>query len=160
MRTLQDQFISASGNGDLKMVEYLVKNGANVTALDNSAVIWASIHGHLKMVEYLVKNGADVTDQDNSAIFWTNRNGHLKIVDFLLKNGASMDKLAPKYKEYFRMKRAYSRWRRVYLRNWIRKVLIPLYYSPQFQGGIQAKLALQAVVTRHKKDLEAVVGST
>ena len=135
-----------SGNGHLEMVEYLVENKADITAQDNEPIRWASENGHLEVVKYIVKVGADVTAQDNGAVIWASKNGHLKMVEYLLSEGADMDKLTPKHKEYIKQKRAYSKWRRIHLRNWIRKVLIPLYYSPQNRGGIQAKKDLQAIV--------------
>ena len=145
--TAQDNatVIWASYNGCLNMVKYLVENGADISDQDNWSVCMASENGQLETVKYLVKVGADVTARDNYAIRMASRNGHLKVVEFLVENGADVDELTPEHKLYFQMKRAYSKWRRVYLRNWIRKVLIPLYYSPQFQGGIQAKKDLQAV---------------
>jgi ankyrin repeat protein len=55
--------INAIQNNDLVTVQYLVTQGAEVTAQDNSAVLHASGCGHLATVQYLVRQGADVTAQ-------------------------------------------------------------------------------------------------
>ena len=146
MSTLQEQLISASRNGQLKMVKYLISAGADVTAQDNGAVRWASAYAQLETVKYLVENGADVTAKNNLAVRWAGVTGRLDMIEYLLKMGADINQLSSEHKLYFKQKCAYSKWRRVYLKGWIRKVLIPLYYSPHLRGGIQAKIALQAVV--------------
>ena len=82
---IQDQLCSASENGHLDTVKYLIENGADVTAQDNEAVMWASYKNHLDVIEYLVKNGADVTAQDNCAIRVASYKGHLKMVKYLVE---------------------------------------------------------------------------
>ena len=53
----------ASENGNLPMVEHLVKKGADMEAkgaYDNTPLHHASVNGHLPVVEFLVENGADM----------------------------------------------------------------------------------------------------
>ena len=158
-----DAVCLASKNGHLDVVKYLVSVGADVTAQDNDAVCLASENGHLDVVKYLVNVGADITDHINCPVRWASENGHLNIIEYLLSIGADINQILLEHKIFFRQKRAYSKWRRIYLRNWVRKVMIPLYYSPQNRGGIQAKKDLQVVVcrrhpaprdTQYKKELE------
>ena len=65
------------------MVEYLHKNGADITADNNYAVKWASANGHLEVVKYLHENGADVTGNDNYAVMHAAENGYSDVVRYL-----------------------------------------------------------------------------
>ena len=53
MQNLNDDLFKASKLGLLKVVKYLVENGANIHVYDNQAVRWASNNGHLEVVKYL-----------------------------------------------------------------------------------------------------------
>ena len=81
-----DALIWAARNGYLDVVEYLHENGADITAEDNEAVRWAAAYGHLEVVKYLHKNGADITAQNNAAVWWAARNGYLEVVKYLQAN--------------------------------------------------------------------------
>ena len=70
--------------------QYLHKHGANITAGDNEAVIWAAKRGHLEIVQYLCENGADITTWNNEAVRYAAGNDHLEIVQYLHKNGADI----------------------------------------------------------------------
>ena len=165
----------ASSNGHLEIVKYLVSIKADVSAHDNRAFYLASSNGHLETVKYLVSIvldtvdynyatrlacyygnlnvvkhlvsiGADVTLINNCAIRQASENGYLSIVEYLLSIGADINQLLPEHKIFFRQKRAYSKWRRIHLKNWIRKVLIPLYYSPKNRGGVRLKEELMKII--------------
>ena len=82
--------IWASENGHLKVVKYLVSQGADVTADDNYAVQLASENGHLEIVKYLVRHGADVTANNNYAVVWASTNGYLEVVKYLVSQGANV----------------------------------------------------------------------
>lgn len=51
----QESFALAAKNGHLNTVKYLVKHGANVTALSNYAIRWAALNGHKDVVRYIRK---------------------------------------------------------------------------------------------------------
>ena len=62
-----EQFIKASINGNLRIIQQMVENGINIDYKDkfnSTALIYAAAFGHLKLVEFLVKSGAktDVID--------------------------------------------------------------------------------------------------
>jgi ankyrin repeat protein len=82
--------ISASYNGHLDVVKYLVENGAKISAQRNKALIEASDGGHLDIVKYLVERGADVSAQRNQALIHASRKGRLDIVKYLAENGADV----------------------------------------------------------------------
>ena len=59
---------------------------------DATALILASQNGHLETVKCLVKNGADVNaidkDSNETALIWASRNCHYEIAKYLIENGA------------------------------------------------------------------------
>ena len=83
--TVEDNFPvrSASEDGHLSVVKYLTEHGADITATNNFAVIHASRNGHLPVVKYLVEHGADITAQDNQAVRYASENAHLPVVKYL-----------------------------------------------------------------------------
>lgn len=171
---IDDDFLIgiASENGHLDVVKYLVSQGGNVRGKNDYAIIYASDNGHLDVVKYLVSQGADygnpfvvmwasasghldvvkyLFDLDpeldlSDSLQLSSETGHLDVVEFLLEKSGDWGSLMPKHQKYFTSKFAYKKWRRIHLRNWIRKILTPLYYSPQFQGGIQAKKELENTI--------------
>jgi len=55
---MQDKFYKTCAYGKLKIVKYLVSQGANIRSYNDRAVRWASENGHLETVKYLVSQGA------------------------------------------------------------------------------------------------------
>lgn len=133
--------------GNIHTINYLVELKADVTAQNNQALINAVENHQIKTVEYLVTLKADVTAQDNYALKSTLRNNNFKGAIRLLSIGANPLKIPQNYRTYFREYFAYRKWRLVYFKRWIRRVLIPLYFSPTNLGGIQAKKDLNCFVT-------------
>lgn len=80
----------ASGNGHLEIVRLLIENGANIHAKNDYALRWASEKGHLEIVQLLLENGANVHANNNLALQLASENGHLEIVKLLLENGANI----------------------------------------------------------------------
>ena len=86
---------AAAGGGHLKVVELLLKNGANLndTSSCSPSLKAAAGGGHLKVVELLLKNGANLngTSSCSSSLEAAAGGGHLKVVELLLKNGANLN---------------------------------------------------------------------
>ncbi len=90
----------ASENGHIKIVKYLIDNGANVNGdrpylgIVAPALSIASQNGHLKIVKILIKNGAKV-NLDNTlggtALMSASENGYVEIVKLLIDNGADVN---------------------------------------------------------------------
>jgi len=80
----------ASENGHLEIVKYLVETGANIYAENDYALIFASLIGHLKVVKYLVESGANIHTQNDAALRLASSNGHLETVKYLVKAGANI----------------------------------------------------------------------
>ena len=78
----------ASTNGHLKVVKYLVKQGANVRTKDDSALGLASENGHLEVLKYLVEHGADVRANNDLPLRLASENGHLEVLKYLVEHGA------------------------------------------------------------------------
>jgi len=145
---------------NIKILKFLIEKGLDVTTQNNRAVSMASSR---EIFEILIKNRADVSGKQGiDALLKACRNEDLNLVDFLIKNGAKINKqiinlssFNPKFVTYFsRMKpdfsqmlprvknrylsrKYYSRWRLIRWKNWFRKVVIPLYYSPRFSGYLK-----------------------
>lgn len=82
--------IVAKNGGDAKMIELLIKHGADPNGVDGfngwTPVFYAVQEGHRNTVEELLKNGArlDITDEDNlSPYFYAPWEGHLSVVNLL-----------------------------------------------------------------------------
>jgi len=82
--------IWASKNGHLETVKYLVEFGADIHAHDDYALRWASKNGYLETVKYLVDSGANIHALNDRALIWASENGHLETVKYLVKAGADI----------------------------------------------------------------------
>jgi hypothetical protein len=161
--------VFASEKGNFLSVKYLVSLGTDVNFDNSRAIYWACRFGYLETVKFLVSSGSNITagafvtacghgqldvvkyltsvtkkrsgyKQGLSLASW---NRETEVVKYLISIGVSTSNLAPTDKKYLKTYYAYRKWRKIYLRNWVRKVLAPLYYSPGFPGGIQAKKELE-----------------
>lgn len=126
-----------------EIAEYLLSVGANIHHNQGFEIRDVSRAGNLEVAKFLIKNGADVTIPENEGIIIANRYGHKVLVELFLKHGADLNVLPIQDQNYFRMKKMYSRWRLVYHIRWVRKVLIPLYFSPDRFGGFWTKKDLE-----------------
>ena len=95
---LNKQLLTAArGNYELE-VEALLKNGAEINAVDingNTALMLACMkNGNVKIVELLLNNNANINIQSqygDTAFSWACYNGNLDIAELLLKNDASVN---------------------------------------------------------------------
>lgn len=60
--------ILAAANGQVKMVNYLIRHGAHINAQYDRALILAAINGKLPVVEYLIDHGANPHAQNDRAL--------------------------------------------------------------------------------------------
>ncbi len=82
--------------GDVTAIQYLLSNGASLTALGLNSLNEAAFHGYWKLCEFLLERGADVNDALpdtgetplHSAICTADRVAHDLVVRVLLGNGA------------------------------------------------------------------------
>jgi len=74
----------------LKMVDYLISNGADIHFSDDFALRHMTRIGNFDWVKKLVKMGANVTARDNEPIKTAVRNGYIDIAKFLIDNGAKI----------------------------------------------------------------------
>ncbi len=87
--------IEATKKGDLKLVDKLLSNGADVNARDDSgqaALHHASYLGHFEIVKLLINNGANVNikvpEAELTPLHGAAMNGDMKIVKFLIEHNA------------------------------------------------------------------------
>jgi ankyrin repeat protein len=89
----------ASQLGNLKIVKYLVENGADINAkafYEYTPIIIACLNGRFDIVNYLAKNGADVNARDaynDTALILASEKGHIEIVKCLVEYGADVNAL-------------------------------------------------------------------
>ncbi len=89
-RMLMDACIS----GALKIVVYLVKEGADVDGFDSIPLYWAVASREHKMVKVLLQAGADVNKKDGrgqTPLYNTLETGDINLAKMLINAGASID---------------------------------------------------------------------
>ena len=68
--------------GQCQIVKYIIHKSDD---LCNYGLIYACEKGKLKLVKFLVENGADITYQNNEAIRRANNNRHISVIKYLTK---------------------------------------------------------------------------
>lgn len=81
---------NASESGNLEIAKYLVEHGANIHAGDERALRIASKNGHLNIVKYLVSLGADIHAENEESLRWAIINEHLDVAKYLVREGANI----------------------------------------------------------------------
>ena len=77
--------------GELSLVIFSLKDGADVHADNEYAFIAAVVHGHLNIVKILIEEyGANIHEEDDEALISASENGHLDIVKYLVEKGVDI----------------------------------------------------------------------
>lgn len=87
---LNNTLITASKNGYLQIVEYLISHGAQIDFMESYAFRLASRNGHIETVKYFINLGINIEVLDNYALRFSSSNGHFQIVKILISNGANI----------------------------------------------------------------------
>ena len=88
--------MSASHNGHLTIVEYLLNHGGDVNAQTKdglTAMIYACGNGEKEIVECLVKHGCDIEKKDRegrTGLFAAVAGGHRNVVRYVMENGGEV----------------------------------------------------------------------
>ena len=88
---------AAAAIGDLRVVQQLVSEGANLNKADTlggTPLFVSCMSGHLSVVRFLVENGADIErpqEQGWTPLCIAAENGHLSTVKYLIEKGASKE---------------------------------------------------------------------
>ena len=82
--------------GHLCIVEFLIKNKANIDAKskeNKSPLYFAAQGGHIDVIYFLIDNGANSKDGiDNVGyLHWSCKNGYLKIVELLFNKNVGIN---------------------------------------------------------------------
>ena len=85
--------VLAVKQGNLAMVETLIRNGAAVNIANDNPLLWAARSGREDMVRLLLDNGAEINQGDNTyktPLAYAKEAGHTAIADLLVARGATM----------------------------------------------------------------------
>jgi ankyrin repeat protein len=85
-----DAIIWACANGHLEVAQWLHSLGSNISAKDNNAIIWTCINGHLDVAQWLHSHGANISDKNNDAIIHACVYGHLDVAQWFHSHGADI----------------------------------------------------------------------
>ena len=89
--------IYAASKGYIKIIEQLLRKGANINANNNygnTALIIATQNNYINIVNLLVKRGANLDFQNNTgntALIIATQNNYINIVNLLVESGANLD---------------------------------------------------------------------
>jgi len=93
--------------GNIKIIQYLVENGAELDTIDKygrTPLCFAAENGHINIVKYLLKLGAQIRFDGflymDTPIPWAARNGHLEIVKLLVEQEKLDVKTPDRYHKY------------------------------------------------------------
>jgi len=98
-KALNRALLEASKDGNLKDVEELLAEGADINGIvegDGTALIVAARAGNKPMVQFLIQQGADpnvAARGDGNALIMAAEEGHTEIVDQLLNSGARVHEI-------------------------------------------------------------------
>ena len=96
---LNRALLEASKDGNLKDVEELLADGADINGIvegDGTPLIVAARAGNKPMVQFLIQQGADpnvAARGDGNALIMAAEEGHAEIVDLLLNSGARVNEI-------------------------------------------------------------------
>ena len=80
----------SSRNGHIEVVKFLVENGADIHANNDFSLRCSSFRGHIEVVKFLIEKGADIHADDDFAIKYSSGNGYIDVVKFLIQKGADI----------------------------------------------------------------------
>jgi len=74
----------------VRVLRFLVENGANIHEDDDAVLCWCSEKGYLDVVMYLVENGANIHARREHPFMFAANNGHLDVVRYLVDRGTDI----------------------------------------------------------------------
>ena len=89
-RDMDMLFFQSSFEGELSLVIYALKNGADIHFRDYQVLGISSSSGYLDIVKYLIESGIDVHVGSDYALRIASENGHLEVVKYLVEKGANI----------------------------------------------------------------------
>jgi len=118
MRTLTSQGVNINKVIILEEVLELVRERENHTVI------------------FLVELGFDFKQENYITCLLAGLRNNFELVKFFMSKGAPFNRTGYSFHQYVKplQKKYFRKWRKVVFRNFIRKVIVPLYYSPGFPG--------------------------
>jgi len=128
------------------MVEFLLENNADVSSNENTPIVAAVKCEYLEGLKIMIEEyKGDVTLYDNRVIKAAEDDCNIKILKYLLLKGGDFNKLSEVNKGRLLQSKYYRKWRKIVFKNFINKVVTPLYYSSGFIGGEKEKKELRLI---------------
>lgn len=78
-------------DGDIKCIEFLIEQGADVNDFDGDSLYQAVVWNQLAAIELLIKSGANVNINNGKALSVASENNQKDIVELLIKSGADVN---------------------------------------------------------------------
>jgi hypothetical protein len=91
----------ASEYGELELVKYALKRGADIHATNDYSIIHAVDRGNFDVVKYLVENGADINARNNLPLKYAVENGYLNITKYIVEHGGIITPEILRYAEEY-----------------------------------------------------------
>jgi len=110
-----------------EVIDYVLEN-KDITL--EEALIFSCETGNPNLISFILNKGANVHYKNDYALHVLEQEENDTCIYLLLSHGANIDVLTQKY---------YRKWRILVFRNFLRKIITPLYYSPGFPGYIKGK---------------------
>lgn len=87
---INDDFVKSVKIGNVKIINSLIKNGANIHHKNDYALRFSSYNRNVNAVKFLIEKGADVHAWNDDALKWTSSEGFIELVKILVESGANI----------------------------------------------------------------------
>lgn len=81
----------AAQYGRIELVDFFLRNGADIHYMDDEPLIMASVIGHVGTVDYLLDRGSPIGARKGECLPLAAVNGHLEVINLLLNKGLEVD---------------------------------------------------------------------
>ena len=81
--SINDDFIKSVKIGDIKNINILLENGANINFKDDYAIRLASMNGNIELFKFLEQNGANIYINNGCVLKLSSKYGHLELVKYI-----------------------------------------------------------------------------
>jgi len=125
----------------------------HVSFEENSPIKYAISQNKIEALKIMIEEyKGDITCYDHKVIREASENCNIETLYYLLSKGGDFNKLNSINKRRVLAYKYFRKWRKLYFKRFIRKVILPLYYSSGFNGGENEKKKLE-LEFKNKKEI-------